>query len=180
MTPEIEALAYPIGKFEMPLEYDEMQISKWIERIEVSPKWYDTAIENLDEAQLLTPYRPGGWTVMQVIHHVADSHMNAYIRFKWALTEDCPIIKPYHEKQWAELPDVFDVPVNVSVTILHALHRRWVSLMRNMTDEDWKRALVHPEHNRRMELWQLLAMYAWHTRHHFEHIFRLRERMNWL
>lgn len=180
MTPEIEVLAYPIGKFELPLEYDETLIQKWIDRLEVSPKWYDTAIENLDEAQLKTPYRPEGWTVMQVVHHVADSHMNAYVRFKWALTEDAPTLKPYLEKEWAKLPDVFDVPVNVSVTMLHALHRRWVSLLRNMTEADWKRRITQPDKNRTMELWQLLAMYAWHTKHHFEQIFRLRERMHWL
>lgn len=180
MNEDIELLSYPIGRFEMPLEYDETQIRKWIDRLEVSPQWYDTAIENLDEEQLKTPYRPGGWTLIQVVHHVADSHMNAYIRFKWALTENNPTIKTYMEKEWANLPDVMDVPVNVSVTLIHALHRRWVSLLRNMKPEDWKRSLIHPEQNRSMELWQLLAMYAWHTKHHFEHIFRLRERMEWL
>jgi hypothetical protein len=180
MNPETEVLAYPTGKFELPLQYDESLIAQWIDRLEVSPKWYDAAIENLDEAQLATPYRPGGWTVTQVIHHVADSHMNGYIRFKWALTENSPVIKPYQEKDWAVLPDVTVVPVNVSITLLHALHIRWVALLRNLKREDWKRCYIHPDQNRKMELWQALALYAWHTKHHFEHVFRLRERMNWL
>jgi len=177
---DLELLSYPTGRFRLPETYDPELIRQWIQRLAVSPQWYDAAIENLDEAQLQTPYRPGGWTIVQVVHHVADSHMNAYIRFKWALTEDNPVIKPYLENEWAVLPDVEAVPVNVSVTLLHALHRRWVALLENLSEQDWKRSLYHPQQERSLELWQLLAQYAWHTRHHFEHIFRLRERMNWL
>lgn len=179
MEQDIETLSYPIGRFVIPETYDDLMIRKWIDKLDVSPQWYDAAIENMDEAQLLTPYRPDGWAVTQVIHHVADSHMNAYIRFKWALTEDNPTLKPYLEKKWAELPDVQHVPVNVSITLLHALHRRWVSLLRNMDDADFNRTIIHPEQNKALKLWQLLAMYAWHTQHHFEQIFRLKERMNW-
>jgi hypothetical protein len=177
---DIEMLAYPIGRFEIPAGYDEASLNQWISKIEASPKWYDYSIENLDEEQLNTPYRPGGWTIIQVIHHVADSHMNGYTRFKLALTEQSPEIKPYDEKLWANLPDVSDVPVNVSITLIHALHRRWASLMRHMKPEDWERTYFHPESQRSIPLWEAAASYSWHSKHHFEHIFRLRERMGWV
>lgn len=180
MTPEIEALAYPIGRFEAPSNYDAAQIFKWIDRIEFSPQWFDAVIENLDEAQLQMPYRPGGWTIHQVIHHVADSHMNAFIRFKLALTEVEPVIKPYAEAAWADTADVTDVPVNVSITLIHSLHRRWALLLRSLQPADWKRTFFHPEQQRAIPLWESLAQYAWHTRHYFEQVFRLKERMNWL
>lgn len=180
MTEETEQLAYPIGRFQRPEVYDETLLNQWISKIEAAPKWYDYVIENLDEAQLNTPYRPGGWNAVQVIHHVADSHMHAYCRLKLALTEDHPVIKPYEEKLWADLPDVREVPVNVSVTLIHALHRRWAATLRNMKPEEWGRAYFHPEQNRSVPLWEMTAMYAWHSKHHFEHIFRLRERMGWL
>ncbi|RYZ17429.1 MAG: putative metal-dependent hydrolase [Sphingobacteriales bacterium] len=180
LSPEAESLAYPIGRFEKPDTYDEQLLNQWISKIEAAPNWYDYVIENLDEAQLNTPYREGGWTIVQVIHHVADSHMNAYIRLKMALTEQSPEIKPYDQDLWASLPDVTEVPVNVSNTIIHALHRRWVSVLRNMRPDDWERTYFHPEKQRSIPLWEMTGMYAWHCKHHFEHIFRLRERMGWL
>lgn len=172
-------LAYPIGHFTAPEKhYPEMQ-REWIEAIAALPSWLDVCIENLDEAQLDTPYRPGGWTVNQVIHHLADSHMNAYIRLKLALTEESPVIKPYEEKLWAEMPDVSIIPVNVSITLLHALHRRWVATLNNMAESDWERSYFHPEHERYVPLWEMTDLYAWHGRHHMEQIRTLRNRMGW-
>lgn len=180
MNPEQpEQLAYPIGRFEIPVEYGAAERNKWISVLEASPKWYDYSIENLDEAQLNTPYRPGGWTVIQVIHHLADSHMNGYTRLKLALTEDNPTIKPYDEKRWAELPDVKEVPLNISITLIHALHRRWVATLRKLEAAEWERTYYHPEAGRSIPLWEMTASYAWHCRHHFEHIMKLRERMGW-
>ncbi len=174
-----EQMAYPIGRYEVPEKYLPELQNEWIVAIEALPKWMDLCIENLDADQLDTPYRPGGWTINQVIHHVADSHMNAYIRLKLSLTEDSPVVKPYDENLWAELPDVDTVPVNVSITLLHALHRRWVQVLRNMQPEDWERTYFHPEHERYVPLWEMTDQYAWHGRHHMEQIRGLRQRMGW-
>lgn len=175
----LEELAYPTGKFIAPETYDNVLLGRWIDIIESCPLWYDAVIENLDEAQLKTPYRPGGWNIVQVIHHVADSHMNAYIRLKMVLTENTPVIKPYDEKLWSELPDIYEVPVNISLTLMHSLHRRWAAVLRKLKTEDWGREYYHPEQEKYVSLWVMTAMYAWHCRHHFEHIRRLRERMQW-
>ncbi|OJW83000.1 MAG: metal-dependent hydrolase [Bacteroidetes bacterium 46-16] len=179
MTDDLQLLKYPIGKYEKPASHDAGLLQEWMAAIDALPSWLDVVIENLDEAQLQTPYRPGGWTVNQVVHHLADSHMNAYVRFKLALTEDNPQVKPYMEAAWAELPDNFSVPLNVSVTLLHALHRRWGALMRSMSEADWQRTYYHPEYKRNVPLWEVAALYAWHSRHHMEHIRTLKERMNW-
>lgn len=179
MEDNIEHLKYPIGKFQKPEAFNPKLQQEWIAAIEALPRWLDILIENLDEAQLQTPYRAGGWTIQQVIHHLADSHMNAYIRLKLALTEDNPTVKPYNETLWAELEDVKTVPVNVSITLLHALHRRWGAQLRDMPYAAWERTYHHPESNLDVPLWQMTAMYAWHGRHHMEHIRGLRERMNW-
>jgi hypothetical protein len=179
MEDTLEQLKYPIGKFQKSSKFDPGQTNQWISAISALPAWLDGCIENLDEHQLKTPYRPGGWTVAQVIHHVADSHMNAYIRLKLALTEDIPVVKPYKEALWAELPDVHIVPVNVSSTLLHALHKRWVQTLRSMQHADWERSYYHPEHKRNVPLWEMTELYAWHGRHHTEHIKQLRHRMNW-
>ncbi|MBA4198538.1 MAG: metal-dependent hydrolase [Chitinophaga sp.] len=169
---------YPIGKYE-PQPYSEEQRDKWLLDIKLLPQAIEYAVQNLDEHQLNTPYRDGGWTVKQLVHHVADSHMNAYIRFKLGLTEDNPTIKPYEEKKWAALPDNDLVPINISITLLHALHQRWYATIKDLTEEDYKRNVVHPEHGRQMSLWFLLGMYAWHSKHHTAHIVSLRERNNW-
>lgn len=179
MENHLEHLQYPIGRLEVPSTYTPQQLQEWVAVLEALPSWLDICIENLDEPQLHTPYRPGGWTIQQVIHHIADSHMNAYIRLKLALTENNPIIKPYAESLWAELEDVKTVPVNISVTLLHALHRRWAAQLRNMPHAAWARTYHHPEQNKDISIWQMTAMYAWHSRHHMEHIRGLRERMNW-
>jgi uncharacterized damage-inducible protein DinB len=135
---------------------------------------------NLDEAQLHTPYREGGWTVHQLVHHVADSHINAYCRMKLALTEDNPTIKPYDEKLWAEMNDVQKLPINISLTLLHALHARWFEALKYVSDDEWNnRTLFHPEHKKTMRLWNVLGNYAWHGKHHVAQITALRERMGW-
>jgi uncharacterized damage-inducible protein DinB len=175
---------YPIGKVEdQPFgnkgDYDEKEKTTHLLDIEQCPILLEQAISNLDEHQLNIPYRDGGWTTKQVIHHVADSHINAYVRFKLALTEDNPTIKPYDEAAWAELSDTKNLPVNISLTLLHALHTRWVVLMKNMSEADWERAIFHPEHKRKMSLWNMLGTYAWHGKHHTAHITSLRERLGW-
>lgn len=179
MESNIEHLKYPIGRYEKPASYTSQQLKEWTSVLQALPSWMDACIENLDEHQLQVPYRDGGWTIQQVVHHVADSHMNAYIRLKLALTEDNPVVKPYAEAAWAELPDTRVVPVNVSVTMLHAMHRRMVAVLQHMQPSDWERTYFHPEHKRNFPIWEVVAMYAWHSRHHTEHIRRLRERMNW-
>ena len=177
-------LRYPIGKVEdQPLStkdgYDEKVKAAFLLDIQLCPSMLEQAISNLDEHQLNVPYREGGWTTKQVIHHVADSHMNAYIRFKLALTEENPVIKPYDEAAWAELSDTINLPINISLTLLHALHTRWVEMMKNMTEEDWQRTIFHPEQKRTITLWDMLGIYAWHGKHHAAHITALRERMGW-
>jgi hypothetical protein len=179
MDHNLEQLQYPIGRYEKPASYTPGLLKEWTAVIRALPAWLDVSIENLDEDQLKVPYRPGGWSIQQVIHHVADSHMNAYVRLKLALTEDNPTVKPYSESAWAQLPDVTTVPVNISVTLLHALHRRMAALLDQLSEEEWQRTYYHPEHMRNFPIWEVVAMYAWHSRHHTAHIMGLRERMNW-
>ena len=169
---------YPIGKYE-PKPFSEDQKNKWLADILFLPEEIERAILNLDQAQLLTPYREGGWTVQQLVHHVADSHMNAYIRFKLAITEDNPTIKPYEEKAWALLADVSIVPINVSITLLHALHQRWYIAIKDLTNADWNKTVFHPEQKKEISVWFLLGLYAWHGKHHTAHITSLREKQGW-
>lgn len=168
---------YPIGKYE-PQPFSEAQKEKWLLDIKFLPEELERSLLNLDTVQLETPYRDGGWTVQQLVHHVADSHMNAYMRFKLGVTEENPTIKPYEEKLWAEQPDN-QLPVNISITLLHALHQRWYTAIKHLKEADWNRTVVHPEHGRQMSLWFLLGLYAWHGKHHTAHITSLRERNNW-
>jgi hypothetical protein len=177
MEDNLEELKYPIGRYTRPASVSPELIKQWITVLEALPLWMDACIENLDHHQLQIPYREGGWTIQQVVHHVADSHLNAYIRLKLALTEDNPTVKPYDEKAWAELPDVQAVPVNVSVTMLHAIHRRMVATLGLMQAEDWERTYYHPEQGREFPIWEMVGMYAWHSRHHTEHIKKLREKL---
>jgi uncharacterized damage-inducible protein DinB len=169
---------YPIGKYESK-PFSEQQKQALLLDLQFLPEALERAINNLDEAQLNTPYRDGGWTVKQLVHHVADSHMNAYIRFKLGLTEDKPTIKPYEEQDWALLADNDLVPINVSLTLLHALHLRWVATIKDLTEEQWNRVVVHPAANREMSIWFLLGLYAWHGNHHVAHITTLRENKQW-
>jgi hypothetical protein len=180
MTQQID-LRYPIGKDTSSSDntYNEEVKKKYLLDIQNCPRLLEHAVLNLDEHQLNTPYRDGGWTIKQVVHHVPDSHIHAFIRFKLALTEDNPTIKPYDEVKWAELSDTQNVPINISLTLLHALHSRWMEIMKNMSEQDWQRTIFHPEHNKTLTLWNLLGSYAWHGKHHVAHITSLRERMGW-
>jgi len=173
-----EDLRYPIGNY-IPQVFSHKQKEAWLLDIKFLPEELEIAVQNLDAYQLQTPYREGGWTVQQLVHHVADSHMNAYIRFKLALTEHNPTIKPYEEKEWAKLNDVNTVPINVSLTLLHALHQRWYATIKDLTEEQWELTVFHPEHKKEISLWHFLGMYAWHGRHHVKHITALRERNGW-
>jgi len=178
MEQNTDELKYPIGRFEKPEAFTPELKREWIAVLANLPSWMDACIENLDEAQLHVPYRDGGWTIQQVIHHLADSHMNAYIRLKLALTEDNPAIKTYDEKAWALLADNAQ-PVNISITLLHALHRRLVSLLQQLTEADWERTFYHPDRKRNVTVWETAGLYAWHSRHHTAHIRGLKERMGW-
>lgn len=175
----MDNLRYPIGKFDRnrsSLSKEERKAA--IDDIAALPQKLAHAIAGLNGKQLDTPYREGGWTVRQVVHHLADSHMNAYVRFKLALTEDTPTIKPYNEAKWADLADSRVTPVDVSVTLLDSMHARWVALLRSMKDEDWSRQLNHPEDGV-VPLDLLAGIYAWHGRHHVAHITGLRQRNQW-
>jgi uncharacterized damage-inducible protein DinB len=169
---------YPIGKFNGQAPASQAEREKFIKDIEEAPPRLKAAIHGLSDKQLDTPYRDGGWTVRQVVHHVPDSHLNSYVRFKLALTEEEPTIKPYCEDRWAELADTKLTPVEVSLNLLESLHQRWVLLLRSLKPDDWKRTFRHPELGQ-MNLDKTLALYAWHGRHHVGHITGLRERMKW-
>lgn len=172
-------LRYPIGKFSYDGAMTDARRAECVARIAAAPAAFRTAVAGLSDVQLDTPYRPDGWTVRQVLHHVPDSHMNAYTRIRLALTEDTPTIKPYQEARWAELPDARSLPVDISLALLEALHARWVPLLRGLGAAEGGRSMRHPEHNRLMTIDELVAMYAWHGEHHTAHITRLRERMGW-
>jgi hypothetical protein len=170
---------FPIGTFE-PQPFSIERKIEWLADIKFLPLQLENAVLNLDEKQLQTPYRDGGWTVHQLVHHVADSHINAYCRFKLGMTEDNPTIKPYEEKLWAELHDVQKLPINISLTLLHALHARWHEALKDISDDEWNnRTIFHPEQKKTIRLWTLLGTYAWHGRHHVAHITSLREKRGW-
>jgi len=169
---------YPIGKYTPPQEATPALRQQAIDSIAATPAKLKAALSGLNDAQLDTPYRDGGWTVRQVAHHVPDSHLNAYVRFRLALTEDQPTIKPYEEARWAELADAKSAPVAVSLALLEPLHDRWVRLLRSLTAADFARTFVHPEHGVRTLDW-MLFLYAWHGRHHTAHITELREQKGW-
>ena len=174
----MDDLSYPIGKYiEQP--FSQQQLKEWLLDIEVLPKALEYSITNLDALQLEEPYRLGGWNSREVVHHVADSHINAFMRFKLALTEDNPTIKPYNQQAFTELSDVKNIPINVSLTLLHALHARMLEVLKNIKDDEWNRTIVHPEYGKQMSIWYLLGQYAWHGKHHTAHINKLRERMCW-
>lgn len=170
---------YPIGPWDRKDRLTDAERDAHIDAIAATPQRMREAVRNLDETQLNTPYRDGGWTVRQVVHHVPDSHLNAYIRLKLALTESEPTIKPYDEATWAELADSRDTPVETSLTMLESLHDRWVRLLRTLRGADFDRTYRHPEHKGAFTLDTLLSMYQWHGRHHVGHITSLRERMEW-
>jgi len=167
--PKVDALRFPIGRFEVPKTISAADRARYIEEIAAAPAAMRAAVNGMSETKLNTPYRPGVWTIRQVVHHVPDSHMNAYIRMKLALTENEPRITTYMEYLWAELPDSRDVPIETSLALLESLQSRWVTLMRSMTDAQWQRAYMHPEQGR-YPLDRQAALYAWHGKHHVAHI----------
>lgn len=174
----MDDLRYPIGKFTYTAPPVATERELLIQQIERVPSELRTAVAGFSSEQFDTPYREGGWTVRQVVHHVPDSHMNAYIRFKLALTEEEPTIKPYQEARWAELADTRSYPVESSLATLELLHQRWVLLMRGMQEADWQRTFRHPDLGV-ISLGRNLGLYAWHGNHHVAHVTRLRERMGW-
>lgn len=175
----MENLRYPIGKHERPATVSPEQRALLIRQIEELPAALRDAVKGLSAAQLDTPYRPDGWSLRQVANHLVDSHVNAFVRFKLALTEDRPAIKPYEQSKWAECADTRTADPEQSVRLLEALHARWVVLLRSMTDADFRRVFVHPESGEQ-RLDQTLSLYAWHGRHHTAHITSLRQRKGWL
>ncbi len=169
---------FPVGKFAWPETISSDDRRQFIAQIEETPAKLRAAVQGLSEAQLDTPYRDGGWTVRQVVHHLADSHMNAFIRYKLALTETEPTIKPYEQQKWAELPDGKTAPIEISLALLESLHRRWTLLVKSMKPEEFARTFRHPELGL-VTLERNLALYAWHGRHHVAHITSLREQKGW-
>jgi uncharacterized damage-inducible protein DinB len=178
MPATLNDLRYPVGRFDLKQDVPRERRAALIDSIAAAPARMREAVRGLNDEQLDTPYREGGWTVRQVVHHVPDSHMNAFIRFKLALTEDNPTIKPYEEAEWAKLSDVRDTPVETSLRLYESLQERWVVLLRNMTDEEFTRTFQHPELGQ-VRLDRILAMYEWHGRHHVGHITSLRQRTGW-
>lgn len=169
---------YPIGKFEKPQSVTAEQRERYIHEMSIAPGALREAVRGLDDSKLDTPYREGGWTVRQVVHHLPDSHMNSYVRFKLALTEDVPLIRTYEEKLWAELPEAKSAPVELSLVLLEALHARWIACIRDLPKEAFSRTYRHPQSGL-TSLDGLLPLYAWHGRHHVAHITSLRRRMGW-
>jgi uncharacterized damage-inducible protein DinB len=169
---------YPIGDYKEPKDATAAMRKQAIEEIAAAPAKLRAAVKGLNDSQLETPYRDGGWTVRQTVHHIADSHLNAYIRFRLALTEREPTIKPYEEKLWANLPDAKSAPAEVSLVMLDSLHDRWVRLLRTLGDADYEKTFRHPEHGVRSVGW-MLFLYAWHGKHHTAHITNLRQAKGW-
>ncbi|MFY0591126.1 YfiT family bacillithiol transferase [Roseivirga sp.] len=174
-----ENLSYPIGPFVPPENISSAQIAVWIQEIEELPAKFHSAVSDLSAEQLNTPYRPEGWTVRQVIHHLPDSHIGSYCRFHWALTEDNPTIKAYDEKAWANLSYQNNVPIESSLGMLDHIHARWVVLLKNLSDGDLEKTYVHPEDGKSYILREVVGMYAWHGNHHLAHVVNLKKRMNW-
>ena len=175
----LEELRYPVGKLNLPDPSDAKQLKEHIEIIAAFPARLRQESAHLDNEQLDTPYRENGWTIRQVVHHVADSHVNSYCRFKLALTEENPTIRPYFEDRWAELQESKTAPVSYSLQLVDAIHARWVLCLNNMSEADYDRTFFHPEMKRSMTLYQALCMYSWHCRHHLAHITELKKRKSW-
>jgi uncharacterized damage-inducible protein DinB len=174
----MEELRYPIGKFTAQETYTRAELKQFIDSIESFPQRLEDEVKSLSDSQLDTPYREGGWTVRQVIHHLSDSHMHAYIRTKWTLTEDSPVIKAYLEKHWAETPENTS-DVAFSLSLIKSLHAKWVLLLKSIPEEAHTRYFVHPETKRQIRLDTLMGMYSWHGNHHLAHITGLKARMGW-
>ena len=176
---ELEPFRFPVGRYSVPASISAEDRAKWIENIRSLPQKMRNVVVRLSEDQLNTPYRPEGWTIRQVIHHVADSQLNCYIRYKWTMTENNPTIKAYNQKDWGNLTDSLQGPVDMSLDLLEAVHKRWTWFMDNLNEDDWNRTFVHPENGRKISLNINLSVYSWHSDHHLAHITSLTERMNW-
>ena len=166
----LDELRYPTGKFLMPETFKKKDIKEWIKTIEKFPSLLKKETQNLSDKKQSWVYRPDGWSIRQVVHHCADSHMNAFIRFKLSMTEENPVIKPYKENLWAEMEDVKSVPVEWSVKMITLLHKRWTILLHSLTESDFERTYFHPESNRQWKLYEVVALYSWHCMHHLGHI----------
>lgn len=177
-NPGNQDLRYPIGPFEKDPDITSAKIHFWLEELARLPEILKRATDGLSEEELNTPYRDGGWTIRQVVHHLADSHINGYTRFKWALTEGAPVIRTYEEKDWANLEDAKGAPIVTSILLLKALHERWVLCLESLVPEQWQLTYVHPESGS-MALAEALQLYVWHGKHHAAHITSLRERRGW-
>ena len=178
-TLTFETLRYPVGKFTFPEQINADEIAAMFKTIEKLPAKLRNAVSNMSEDQLNTPYRDGGWTVRQVVHHLFDSHSNSYTRMKLAMTEDNPVIKPYFEARWAELEDGKNAPVELGLELVELLHKRWLIFLRSLTEKDLQRVFFHPDNKRSQTIAQTIALYAWHSRHHLAHITELKKRMGW-
>ena len=176
---ELEKSRYPIGKFIALDHYSNEYLLEKIDEIATFPERLRSEVLNLTNEQLDTSYREDGWTIRQVIHHCADSHMNCYIRIKWALTEENPIIKYYHEDRWAELHDNLTMPIQSSLLLLEGLHFRLAYLMKNLSSDDLKKSFIHPEHSKEFKIEEIIGTYAWHGNHHLAHITELKRRKGW-
>lgn len=176
---ELEKLKYPIGRFEKPSTITHEILNRWIGDISTFPARLKNEVNNLSDEQLDTEYRPNGWTIRQVIHHCADSHMNSLIRIKLALTEDEPTIKPYFEDRWAQLVDTKRMPIQSSLKMLEGIHERWTFLLQDLNNEQRKRTFIHPEHGKQFRVDENVGVYAWHCNHHLGHIIETKKRYNW-
>lgn len=174
---DLEKLRYPLGKFEPKDSYSPQEFEVLVASIDNLPVHLEQVVKNLTAAQLDTPYREGGWTVRQLVHHLADSHMNAYIRFKWTLTEDKPVIKAYNEKLWAETNENKE-DIRISLSLLKALHQKWVKLINGLSSSELQRSFIHPETKKEIKLERMVGLYAWHGEHHVAHITSLLKRMS--
>ncbi len=172
-------LKYPIGTFEKPTVITRAILTQWISEISSFPARLINEVTHLTDDQLNTPYRPDGWTIRQVVHHCADSHMNALIRLKLTLTEDRPTIKPYFEERWAELADTKNMPIEPALKMIEGLHERWVALLNTLAEEQYGRIFIHPEHGREFSVDENIGIYAWHCNHHLAHITETKKRNNW-
>ncbi|MDW5289354.1 YfiT family bacillithiol transferase [Formosa sp. PL04] len=179
METTLEQLKYPIGQFQCPELITAKHLDNWIDVLNQFPTRLNALVKPLTDFQLDTEYRPGGWTIRQLVHHTADSHHHSYTRFKWSLTEDNPVIKAYNQDDWSNLEDAINAPVSMSLMHIEAVHKRLVYLLKSLNDKDLERSFIHPETNKKVTIKENIGMYAWHSSHHFTHIVKALERKGW-